>query len=44
MTKKYEKIGGGQYGVYREKKTDSGEVLGGIVVAVIAVIVIANIF
>lgn len=39
---KYEKVGGGQYGVYRPKKTDWGAILGGIVVAIIAIAVIAN--
>ena len=38
----YEKIGGGQYGVYRRKKTDWGAILGGIVLAIIVIAVIAN--
>lgn len=39
----YEKVGGGQYGVYRQKKkTDWGSILGGIVVAVVAIVIIAN--
>lgn len=39
---KYEKVGGGQYGVYRQKKTDWGAILGGIVVAIVVIAVIAN--
>lgn len=39
---KYEKVGGGRFGVYREKKSSWGEILGGIVVAVIALVIIAN--
>ena len=39
---KYEKVGSGSYGVYRKKKTDWDAILGGIVIAVIAVIVLAN--
>lgn len=42
MAKKYEKVGGGQYGVYRQKKTDWGSILGGIFFAVVAIIIIAN--
>lgn len=39
---KYEKVGGGQYGVYQKKKTDWGAILGGIVIFVIVLAVIAN--
>lgn len=42
MTKKFEKVGGGQYGIYRPKKTDWSAVLGCIVMAVVALLVIAN--
>ncbi len=39
---KYERVGGGQFGVYRPKKTEWGAILGGIVVGIIAIVVIAN--
>ena len=32
MAKKFERVGGGQFDVYKEKKTDWSGVIGGIVV------------
>ena len=43
MAKKYEKIGDGTFGVYRKKPTDWGSIIGGIVLVVVALVVIANI-
>lgn len=41
---KFEKVGGGRFGVYREKKSSWGEILGGIVFAVIVLAIIGSIF
>lgn len=46
--KKYERVGGGSYGVYQEKKKtfwqSVGEVIGGIIVVVIVLALIGAIF
>ena len=42
MAKKWEKVGGGSYGVYREKKTDWGSVFGAIIILGIIVAVFAG--
>ena len=39
---KYEKVGGGEYGIYRKKPTDWGSIIGGIIVAVVVLAIIGN--
>ena len=41
---KYEKVGGGTYGVYRKKKTDWKEILGVIAGGIIWVFIIAGLY
>lgn len=39
----YEKIGEGEYGVYRKKKTNWGEIFGGILLSIVVVLIIGAI-
>jgi len=44
MGKKYDRVGGGSFGVYKERKSGFGEIVGGIFVLLIILFIIGAVF
>ena len=42
MMAKYDKVGGGSFGVYRKRRTDWSAVAGGLVLFFLVIVVLAN--